>query len=109
MKCGKPYCVCVGQCFAEQSPLQAAQPQADIAGFKVVLDPSIPKGEAHAMVGGETVGQIVGIAQPQAPEIDCRQCELYPGKHATELRCKDCTNGDKFTKLTPVQLYRRGV
>jgi len=21
MKCGKPYCVCVGQCFAQQSPL----------------------------------------------------------------------------------------
>lgn len=25
MKCGKPYCACVGQCFAESSPLDDGQ------------------------------------------------------------------------------------
>ena len=41
MKCGKPYCVCVGQCFAQLSPLP------DVA---LAASPAAPEGPAYGII-----------------------------------------------------------
>ena len=53
MKCGKPYCVCVGQCFAQLSPLP------DVA---LVASPAAPQAEyqQHPPCQGMNCGSTTG-------------------------------------------------
>ena len=42
MKCGYPYCACVGQCFAQSSPLTEGQPMTEIKSWKDRIDYTEP-------------------------------------------------------------------